>query len=568
MSKNDKWWKKAVVYQVYPKSFYDSNKDGVGDLNGITEKLPYIKELGADVIWLNPIFASPQVDNGYDISDYRSIEPSLGTMADFERLLGKAHELGIKILLDLVVNHTSDRHMWFQEAKKSRDNKYHDYYIWKDRDGDRLPNNWGSSFGGSTWEYVPEVDQYYLHCFAKEQPDLNWENPDVRDEVYDLMGFWFDKGVDGFRMDVISLISKDQSFPDGPVIQNKQYGSYYAGCANGPRVHEFLHEMNVRVLSKYDVMTVGETPHTNSEQAVLFTQADRQELDMVFHFDHMHLDYDENGKYSTKRVPLVELKRTMTQWQDAMYENDGWNSLYWSNHDQARAVSRFGNDSDEYREVSAKMLGTCLHMMQGTPYVFEGEEIGMTNAYFKDISEYRDLEAIDNFKDFTGRKGLSAEYALECLGRKSRDNARTPMQWDDGANGGFSEAEPWIHTNANCDYINVKSALADEDSVFYYYKELIRLRHELPVITDGRYELVDADNEEVYAYIRRGTDESLLVVCSFAERELDYDIRPYMDGCGSLVISNYKDAPEKADGMLRLRPYGAYVYSMKRRNCD
>lgn len=563
MSKNDKWWKKAVVYQVYPKSFCDSNKDGVGDLNGITEKLPYIKELGADVIWLNPIFASPQVDNGYDISDYMSIEPSLGTMADFERLLGKAHSLGIKLLLDLVVNHTSDKHMWFQEAKKSRDNKYHDYYIWKDRDGDRLPNNWGSSFGGSTWEYVPEVDQYYLHCFAKEQPDLNWENPDVRDEVYDLMGFWFDKGVDGFRMDVISLISKDQSFPDGPVIQNKQYGSYYAGCANGPRVHEFLHEMNVRVLSKYDIMTVGETPHTSSEQAVLFTQSDRQELDMVFHFDHMHLDYDENGKYSTKRVPLVELKRTMTQWQDAMYENDGWNSLYWSNHDQARAVSRFGNDSEKYREVSAKMLGTCLHMMQGTPYVFEGEEIGMTNAYFKDISEYRDLEAIDNFKDFTRRKGLSAEYTLECLGRKSRDNARTPMQWDDSANGGFSEAEPWIHANANCDHINVKAALADRNSVFYYYKELIRLRHELPVITDGRYELVDEDNEEVYTYIRRGADESLLVVCSFAEHELDYDVRPYMDGNGSLVISNYMDAPERTDGMLHLKPYGAYVYSMK-----
>lgn len=561
MSKRNDWWKKAVVYQVYPKSFNDSNGDGLGDLKGITQKLSYIKELGADVIWLNPIFASPQVDNGYDIADYRAVEPTLGTMDDFDELLTNAHELGLKIILDLVVNHTSDQHLWFQEAKKSRTNKYHDYYIWKDKDGDRLPNNWGSSFGGSTWEYVPEVDQYYLHCFAKEQPDLNWENPAVREEVYDLMRFWFEKGVDGFRMDVISLISKDQTFPDGPVIQNKQYGSYYAGCANGPRVHEFLHEMYENVLSHYDVMTVGETPHTSSDEAILFTQADRNELDMVFHFDHMHLDYDENGKYSLKRVPLVDLKHVMTEWQEKMYDNNGWNSLYWSNHDQARAVSRFGDPSDAYREKSAKMLGTCLHMMQGTPYIYEGEEIGMPNGDFKDVSEYRDIEALDIYRDFTERKGLESEYVLACLARKSRDTARTPMQWDDTENGGFSTGTPWIHTARNYSTVNVKESLSRKDSVFYYYKELIRLRHEFPVVTDGKYELVDAENEKIYTYLRRGENENLLVVCNFTDESLTHHVGPYLDGKeGSLILTNDETAPENITDTLQLSAYEACVY--------
>ena len=365
MSNKTAWWKKSVVYQVYPKSFCDSNGDGIGDLNGIRKKIPYLVKLGVDVLWLNPIYASPQVDNGYDISNYREIEPTFGTMEDFENLLAEAHEAGLKIILDLVVNHTSDQHPWFQESRKSKDNPYSDYYIWKDE----VINNWGSSFGGSAWEYAEERAQYYLHCFAKEQPDLNWENPKVRQEVYDILRFWLDKGIDGFRMDVISLLSKDQSFPDGPVIQNKAYGSYYAGCANGPRVHEFLQEMNREVLSKYDIMTVGEAPHTNADEAALYTDESRKELNMVFHFDHMHLDYDENGKYATNRVPLVALKKIMTQWQDKMHECNGWNSLYWCNHDQARAVTRFGNDSEEYREISAKMLGTCLHMMQGTPYI-------------------------------------------------------------------------------------------------------------------------------------------------------------------------------------------------------
>lgn len=557
MNNETEWWKKSVVYQVYPKSFRDSDGDGFGDLNGLTEKLPYLKKLGIDVIWLNPIYQSPQVDNGYDISDYRKIEPTLGTMEDFDRLLLEAHKTGIKIILDLVVNHTSDKHFWFEEAKKSKENPYHDYYIWKDE----VPNNWGSSFGGSTWEYVETVDQYYLHLFAKGQPDLNWENPNVRREVYDILKFWLDKGIDGFRMDVITLISKDPAYPDGPVIQNKEYGSYYAGCASGPKVHEYLQEMNREVLSKYDIMTVGEAPHTSAEEAVPYTAADRGELNMVFHFDHMHLDYDENGKYAKTRVNLVDLKQVMTKWQEKMQECGGWNSLYWSNHDQARAVTRFGNETPKYRVLSAKMLGTVLHMMQGTPYIFEGEELGMTNAFFDKIEDYRDIEALDIFKDFTERKGFSEADTLELLRLKSRDNARTPMQWDDSEKAGFTEGTPWISVNPNHREINAKACLEDENSVFYYYQKLIKLRHEMPIITDGVYELLDADNEQVYTYLRRGKNESLVVLANFTEKTIMYRLGDeWKEKEGRLLLSNYETAPETFSGEITLEPYGAYVY--------
>ncbi len=557
MNNETEWWKKSVVYQVYPKSFRDSDGDGFGDLNGLTEKLPYLKKLGIDVIWLNPIYQSPQVDNGYDISDYRKIEPTLGTMEDFDRLLLEAHKTGIKIILDLVVNHTSDKHFWFEEAKKSKENPYHDYYIWKDE----VPNNWGSSFGGSTWEYVETVDQYYLHLFAKGQPDLNWENPNVRREVYDILKFWLDKGIDGFRMDVITLISKDPAYPDGPVIQNKEYGSYYAGCASGPKVHEYLQEMNREVLSKYDIMTVGEAPHTSAEEAVPYTAADRGELNMVFHFDHMHLDYDENGKYAKTRVNLVDLKQVMTKWQEKMQECGGWNSLYWSNHDQARAVTRFGNETPKYRVLSAKMLGTVLHMMQGTPYIFEGEELGMTNAFFDKIEDYRDIEALDIFKDFTERKGFSEADTLELLRLKSRDNARTPMQWDDSEKAGFTEGTPWISVNPNHREINAKACLEDENSVFYYYQKLIKLRHEMPIITDGVYELLDADNEQVYTYLRRGKNETLVVLANFTEKTIMYRLGDeWKEKEGRLLLSNYETAPETFSGEITLEPYGAYVY--------
>ena len=558
--KHTEWWKKSVVYQVYPKSFQDSNGDGYGDLNGIRQRLPYLKELGIDVIWLNPIYASPQVDNGYDISDYKAIEPTLGTMEDFDSLLAEAHEMGLKIILDLVVNHTSDQHKWFLEAKKSKDNPYHDYYIWKDE----VPNNWGSSFGGSTWEYVPEVDQYYLHLFAKEQPDLNWDNPAMRQEVYDILRFWLDKGIDGFRMDVITLISKDPAYPDGPVIQNKAYGSYYAGCATGPHVHEYLQEMNREVLSKYDIMTVGEAPHTSADEAMDYTGADRGELNMVFHFDHMHLDYDENGKYARNRVKLTDLKQVFTEWDEKMNACGGWNSLYWSNHDQARAVTRFGDESPKYREVSAKMLGTALHMLQGTPYIYEGEEIGMTNAFFDKIEDYRDVEALDIFKDFTERKGFSAKDTLELLRLKSRDNARTPMQWSMEKNAGFSEAEPWIAVNDNYKTINAEASVKDPKSVFSYYKKLVQLRHEVPVITDGVYKLLDADNEKVYTYLRKNEDETLLVICNFTKETIDYPVGDFVEATqGTLLISNYDDAPRQYADAIELKPYGAYVYEIK-----
>ncbi|MCI6538301.1 alpha-glucosidase [uncultured Eubacterium sp.] len=557
---NTEWWKKSVVYQVYPKSFQDSNGDGYGDLNGIRQRLPYLKELGIDVIWLNPIYASPQVDNGYDISDYRMIEPTFGTMEDFDALLAEAHAMGLKIILDLVVNHTSDQHKWFLEAKKSKDNPYHDYYIWKDE----VPNNWGSSFGGSTWEYVPEVGQYYLHLFAKEQPDLNWDNPKVRQEVYDILRFWLDKGIDGFRMDVITLISKDPAYPDGPVIQNKAYGSYYAGCATGPHVHEYLQEMNREVLSKYDIMTVGEAPHTSADQAMDYTGADRGELNMVFHFDHMHLDYDENGKYARNRVKLTDLKKVFTEWDEKMRACGGWNSLYWSNHDQARAVTRFGDESPEYRVISAKMLGTALHMLQGTPYIYEGEEIGMTNAFFDKIEDYRDVEALDIFKDFTGRKGFSAKDTLELLRLKSRDNSRTPMQWSTEKNAGFTDGEPWIAVNENYKTINAEAAVKDPESVFFYYKKLVQLRHEMPVITDGVYKLLDADNEKVYTYLRKSEDETLLVICNFTKETIDYPVGDFVNADqGTLLISNYDDAPQQYADAIELKPYGAYVYEIK-----
>ena len=558
--KHTEWWKKSVVYQVYPKSFQDSNGDGYGDLNGIRQRLPYLKELGIDVIWLNPIYASPQVDNGYDISDYKAIEPTLGTMEDFDALLAEAHEMGMKIILDLVVNHTSDQHKWFLEAKKSKDNPYHDYYIWKDE----VPNNWGSSFGGSTWEYVPEVDQYYLHLFAKEQPDLNWDNPAMRQEVYDILRFWLDKGIDGFRMDVITLISKDPAYPDGPVIQNKAYGSYYAGCATGPHVHEYLQEMNREVLSKYDIMTVGEAPHTSADEAMDYTGADRGELNMVFHFDHMHLDYDENGKYARNRVKLTDLKQVFTEWDEKMNACGGWNSLYWSNHDQARPVTRFGDESPKYREVSAKMLGTALHMLQGTPYIYEGEEIGMTNAFFDKIEDYRDVEALDIFKDFTERKGFSAKDTLELLRLKSRDNARTPMQWSTEKNAGFSEAEPWIAVNDNYKTINAEASVKDSKSVFSYYKKLVQLRHEVPVITDGVYKLLDADNEKVYTYLRKNEDETLLVICNFTKEHINCPVGDFVEvSQGTLLISNYDDAPQQYADAIKLKPYGAYVYEIK-----
>ncbi|ADG39700.1 MULTISPECIES: alpha-glucosidase [Leuconostoc] len=556
---NQNWWQSAVVYQVYPQSFKDTNRDGIGDLNGIIDKIPYLKTLGVDVLWLNPIYASPQVDNGYDISDYYQLNPEYGTINDFKHLLQIAHDNEIKIILDLVVNHTSDQHEWFQASRKSRDNYFSNYYIWKDpaKNGD-LPNNWGATFGGPAWTYVPERQQYYLHSFAPQQPELNWEEPKLRQSIYEMMRYWLSFGVDGFRMDVISLISKRQDFPDAD--DTLPYSkSYYAGASNGPRVHEFLQEMNREVLSNFNTLTVGETPNTSSDQAILYTDESRHELNMVFNFDHMHIDYGERGKFDNKRFQLTDLKRVLTEWQNKLNDH-GWNSLYWSNHDQPRAVSRFG--SEVYRVESAKTLGTVLHMLKGTPYIFQGEEIGMTNAKFSALSDYKDIET-KNIIDIYAKEGLSEKYIKEVAYLRSRDNARTPMPWNGTPKfAGFSDVTPWLKMNPNYQTINVESALRDNHSVFYHYQKLIKLRHELPVIVNGKYQLYEPDNDKIYTFTREAQDGTmLLIVASFTDQTLWYAVPAPLREKKSwrVLIDSYEQVDQYHDD-LQLSPYQSIVF--------
>lgn len=548
-----KWWKESVVYQIYPRSFRDSNGDGVGDINGITEKLDYLQELGINVIWLSPVYQSPNDDNGYDISDYQAIMKEFGTMEDFDRMLAAAHERGIRILMDLVVNHTSDEHKWFVESRKSLDNPYRDYYIWRPAKDGGAPNNWGSCFSGSAWQYDEATDMYYLHLFSKKQPDLNWENPTVRQEVFDMMNWWLDKGVDGFRMDVISLISKDQSFPDGPAGING-YGSFNE-AANGPRVHEFLQEMRTKVLNNADTMTVGECSGVTLEEAKKYARSDEKELNMVFQFEHMDVDADDNGnKWVVKKMELPKMKAVMTKWQKGL-EEIAWNSLFWENHDQPRSISRYGN-TEEYWEASAKMLATCLHMMQGTPYVYQGEELGMTNAPFASVEDFRDLESINAYHELTGKGVFTEEEMLEALRYKSRDNARTPMQWDDSDKAGFTTGEPWIMVNPNYTRINAKEQVARDDSIFHYYKKLIHLRKEKEVIVYGTYDLLLPEDPDLYVYTRTLGDEKLLVVCSFSEKETAFEV-PEEFAEASVMISNYGRA--EAKGLVTLKPYEAFV---------
>ena len=550
-----KWWKESVVYQVYPRSFCDSNGDGIGDLNGITSKLDYLKELGIDVIWLSPVYQSPNDDGGYDISDYQAIMDEFGTMEDFDRLLAAAHERGIKIVMDLVVNHSSDEHKWFIESRKSVDNPYRDYYIWRPAKEDgSLPNNWGSCFSGPAWEYDKTTDMYYLHLFSKKQPDLNWENPVVRQKVYDMMNWWLEKGVDGFRMDVISLISKEPGLPDYEP-ESTGYAAYNAG-ANGPRVHEFLQEMREKALNNADTMTVGECAGVTLEEAKKYARSDGKELNMVFQFEHMEADFDEKtGKWTTKKLDLRVLKEILTRWQKGL-EDIAWNSLYWENHDQPRSVSRFGNDSDQYREISAKMLATCVHMMQGTPYVYQGEELGMTNCPFNKLENLRDLESINAYHELTEQGKISEEDMIAAINYKGRDNARTPMQWDDSAYAGFSTAEPWIMVNPNYTKINAKDQVSREDSVFKYYQKLIRLRHNSDLIVYGTYDLILADDKDIYAYTRTLGDEKLIVYCNFSENTREVEL-PEEFTNGKIFISNYDDAA--VNEKITLRPYEAIV---------
>lgn len=550
-----RWWKESVVYQIYPRSFCDSNGDGIGDLNGITGKLDYLKELGIDVIWLSPVYKSPNDDNGYDISDYQAIMDEFGTMEDFDRMLATAHEKGIKIMMDLVVNHTSDEHKWFIESRKSTDNPYRDYYIWRPAKEDgSLPNNWGSCFSGPAWEYDKTTDMYFLHLFSKKQPDLNWDNPAVRQDVFDMMNWWLTKGVDGFRMDVISLISKEPGLPDKePGING--YATFNVS-ANGPHVHEYLQEMRQKALNNADTITVGECSGVTLEEAKKYARSDEKELNMVFQFEHMDVDSDEKaGKWTTRKMDLRNLKKILTRWQKGL-QDIAWNSLYWENHDQPRSVSRFGNDSDEYREISAKMLATCIHMMQGTPYVYQGEELGMTNCPFNTLDNFRDLESINAFHELTEQGKMTEEDMMAAIGYKGRDNARTPMQWDDSAYAGFSTANPWIMVNPNYTKINAKDQINREDSVFKYYQKLIKLRHESELIVYGTYDLILDDDKDIYAYIRTLGDEKLIVYCNFSENTREVEL-PEEFTNGKVLISNYIDA--KVNHKITLRPYEAIV---------
>lgn len=549
------WWKESVVYQIYPRSFMDSNGDGIGDIPGIIQKLDYLKELGVDVLWISPMLESPGDDNGYDISDYYHVLDEFGTMEDYELLLKEAHRRGLKILMDLVVNHTSDEHKWFVESRKSIDNPYRDYYIWRQGKNGNEPNNWGACFGGSAWEFDSATSMYYLHSFSKKQPDLNWENERVRREIYDMMNWWCEKGIDGFRMDVISMISKNQNFPDGEVM-GSLYGNSEPYCCNGPRVHEFLKEMNREVLSKYDIMTVGETAGVTIEEAKKYAGNDEKELNMVFQFEHIGIGDGRLGKWTTERYDFMELKRILTEWQTSL-EGKAWNSIFWGNHDQPRAVSRFGNDAPEYRELSAKMLATCLLSLQGTPYIYQGDELGMTNAYMDDIKSYRDIESIHCFSEFTEAGMISEDEMMECLKLRSRDNARTPMQWDDSENAGFSAYKPWIDVNPNYREINVKAEMSDMNSVFHYYRRMIAIRKQYAVMVYGSYQLLLPENEDVYAYSRTLGDEKIFVLCNFSSKELSVTIpKEFAREKGEVLISNYD---RKEAGLTNLRPYEAIV---------
>ncbi|RFU68988.1 alpha-glucosidase [Peribacillus saganii] len=556
------WWKESVIYQIYPRSFRDSNGDGIGDLNGITEKLPYLRELGIDVIWVSPVFKSPNDDNGYDISDYRDIMDDFGTMNDFDRMLEEAHQHGIKIMMDLVVNHSSDEHPWFQESRKSKDNPYRDYYIWKEPVNGEPPTNWGAAFGGSVWEFDEQTGEYYLHLFSKKQPDLNWENPKLRKEVYEMMRFWLDKGIDGFRMDVINFISKDTRYPQGDVVEGLKYGKGSKYFRNGPRIHEFLKEMNKEALSNYDTITVGEMPGVSVEQGKLYTGESRRELNMVFHFEHVGLGDGKFGKWDPKAWKLTELKEIFTKWQKGL-ETEGWNSLYWSNHDQPRAISRWGNDSEEFREISGKMLATCLHMLQGSPYIYQGEEIGMTNVKFNSISDYRDIETLNAYHDLTDGS-LSNEEIFKGIHERSRDNARTPVQWDGSPNAGFTIGTPWISVNPNYEKINAKAVLNDQNSIFHYYKKLIQLRKDNEIIVYGSYDLLMENDEEIYAFTRTLENEKLLVICNFSQETPEFTLPETIQFSEKeLLISNYDVNAQQSIQNLALKPYEARVYRLK-----
>ncbi|PFK06068.1 alpha,alpha-phosphotrehalase [Bacillus cereus] len=546
-------WHKSVVYQIYPKSFNSYYNKETGDIKGVTEKLDYLKELGVDYIWLTPIYQSPQNDNGYDVSDYYSIDPSYGTMEEFEELLEEAKARNIEIMLDIVVNHSSTEHKWFKEAKEDKNSPYRNYYIWRDEE-----NNWQSKFGGSAWKYDEKTEQYFLHLFDETQADLNWENEKLREEVYDMMRFWLDKGVTGFRLDVINLISKDQSFlNDDGSTATSDGRKYYT---DGPRVHEYLQEMNRNVFEGKDVITVGEMSSTTIDNCIKYSNPERNELSMTFSFHHLKVDYPNGDKWTKAAFDFIKLKEIMSNWQIEMQKGGGWNALFWCNHDQPRIVSRFGDDG-KYRNESAKMLATAMHMLQGTPYIYQGEEIGMMNPKFESIEQYRDVESL-NIYDIKLEEGLSKEEIIGILKQKSRDNSRTPMQWNEEVNSGFTTSTPWISVADSYTEINVEKALEEKESVFYHYKKLIELRKTYDVITEGEYAILDANHPKIWAYTRTVNDEVLLVINNFYGEEITYfvPVHVQLDGMKQeVVVSNYKDSSTDIK-KLNLRPYESIVY--------
>lgn len=548
------WWQSAVIYQIYPKSFQDSGARGTGDLKGIMARLDYLKTLGVDALWLTPVYVSPQVDNGYDIADYLNIDPAYGTMSDFEALLGAAHARGIRIVMDIVVNHTSTEHAWFKSALGDKNSPYRDYYIWKDPVDGGVPNNWQSKFGGSAWELDPATGQYYLHLFAREQADLNWENPAVRAEVKKIIHFWAKKGVDGFRLDVINLISKDQAFPDDEVGDGRRF------YTDGPRIHEFLQDVSRDVFAPVGAMTVGEMSSTSLEHCQRYGALDGSELSMVFNFHHLKVDYPGGDKWTKAPFDFLELKRIFNHWQSGMH-GKGWSALFWCNHDQPRIVSRFG-DEGEHRVVAAKMLASTLHGLQGTPYIYQGEEIGMTNPGYQRIDDYQDVESRNIFA-IKQAEGMSEGEILAILGAKSRDNSRTPMQWSAAANAGFTSGTPWLKPAANYSGINAEAALADQHSVFWHYRDLIALRKAHPIFTQGDYQELLTGHPQIWAYARRANGQTLLVVSNFYGEPVEFALPAELQsGEGRLLLGNYPDSPARPQS-CKLRPYESLIWLME-----
>lgn len=564
------WFQSAVVYQIYPRSFADSNGDGVGDLRGIISKLDYLQRLGVDVVWLSPIYTSPQDDNGYDISDYRNVDPLFGTLEELRELTEGLHARGMKLVMDLVVNHTSDEHPWFVESRSSKQNPKRDWYWWRparepdagDSPGRTAaePNNWGSAFSGPAWEFDQVTGEYYLHIFSKKQPDLNWENPEVRAAVYEMMNWWLDRGVDGFRMDVINFISKDTSLPDGPVADGKLFGDGGPYFIDGPRMHEFLQEMHREVFAARtgELLTVAEMPGVTVADAVLYTDPARAEVDMVFQFEHVALDQEGGDKWRPKKLQLTELKQSLGRWQEGL-AGTGWNSLYWGNHDQARAVSRFGDDSPHYRALSAKMLAGILHLHRGTPYIYQGEELGMTNMSFGAISDYRDIEVLNHHREATTHLGRTDAEVLAALAPLNRDNARTPVQWDASRHAGFTTGAPWIAVNPNANHINAAAQVDDPDSVYSFYRKVIALRHTEPVVSHGDFTMLLREDPHIYAFTRSVPGSALLVLGNFSGAEHTADIGAEISGTAEQILGNYPDEPS-----FRLRPWEFKVFRLAR----